>query len=145
MTKEPNRLFRSERGWAYWSTFFAAFYLLNAVTGEAKDLWWRLPLVAGCIVFALGAWRSGIRVGPTGISIRRRSRAALREWSWDEIESFDHPEARWGGDPDKGRLQLFFRDNSSADLPAVHEQARLAELLSERLGPPGPRRKGEHP
>ncbi len=55
---------------------------------------------------------------------------------WDLIVGFDHPEARLGGDPARGRLQLLLRDGSAVDLPMVREQAQLVDELSERLGPP---------
>jgi hypothetical protein len=107
-----------------------------ALVTDGLEVWVRLALSLAYALLFLSAWRNGVRVGPDGISIHPTVRGRRAQWDWDLIVGFDHPEARLGGDPARGRLQLLLRDGSAVDLPTVREQAQLVDELSERLGAP---------
>jgi hypothetical protein len=110
--------------------------MFSALVTDGLEVWARLALALAYAFLFLAAWRKGVRLEPGGISIHPTIRGRRAQWDWDLIVGFDHPEARLGGDPARGRLQLLLRDGSAVDLPTVSEQAQLVEELSERLGPP---------
>ena len=130
------RFFRARTGWFVWYGVGASAWMFLALVTDGLEVWVRLALALGYALLFLAAWRNGVRVGPGSISIHPTVRGRRAHWDWDLIVGFDHPEARLGGDPARGRLQLLLRDGSAVDLPMVREQAQLVDELSERLGPP---------
>ena len=130
------RFFRARTGWFVWYGVGASAWMFLALVTDGSEVWVRLALSLAYALLFLSAWRKGVRVGPGGISIHPTVRGRRAQCDWDLIIGFDHPEARLGGDPARGRLQLLLRDGFAVDLPTVREQAQLVDELSEGLGPP---------
>jgi hypothetical protein len=128
--------YRARPGWFVWYIVGASAWVFLAFLSDGIELWVRLALALAYVLLFLAAWRKGVRTGPGGISIHPTIRGRRARWDWGSIVGFDHPEARLGGNPARGQLELFLRDGSTVDLPTVRRQAQLVDELSKRLGPP---------